>query len=151
MNKLKGCFSHNSDDWSTPKDIYNHFINNLGCIDPCPLNSKINNLYHIYVNKNIYLNPPYSEINEWVKFIEKNLNYNKNIYVLIPARTDTKYFHHLMRLSADIELNFIKGRLKIGESNASAPFPSVLIKFKYSDKNTIKTNFIERNDILYYG
>lgn len=70
---------------------------------------------------------------------------------LIPARTDTKYFHHLMQLHADIELNFIKGRLKFGESNTSAPFPSVLIKFKYNKVTTIKTNFIERNAILYYA
>lgn len=150
MDKLKGCFSHNSDDWATPEDIYKHFINDLKCIDPCPLYCKEDNTYKICVESNIFINPPYSKINEWVSFIEKNLKYDNIIYLLIPARTDTLYFHRLMNLKCHIELNFIKGRLKFGGSNASAPFPSVLIKFESNYFNLIKTYFIERNDILSY-
>ena len=32
MSKLDTCFSHNSDDWATPIDVYNHFTKELFCI-----------------------------------------------------------------------------------------------------------------------
>ena len=101
MNKLKGCFSHKSDDWATPKDIYKHFIDDLKCIDPCPLYCKTNNIYNIWMNARIYINPPYSKINDWVHFISNNINMVSNniLYLLIPSRTDTKYFHNLMNLN----------------------------------------------------
>ena len=50
MSKLDVMFSNNSDDWVTPDDIYNHFINDLGCIDPCPLYSEFDNLNKVCVN-----------------------------------------------------------------------------------------------------
>lgn len=147
---LKGCFLHNSDDWSTPEDIYKHFIDDLKCIDPCPLYCKSDNTYNIFMNTNIYINPPYSKIKDWVRFIFNNTGFgcDNTIYLLIPARTDTKYFHELMNMSNTKELYFIKGRLKFGNSKYGAPFPSVLIKF-YSGINIIKkTIFIDRNEVL---
>jgi hypothetical protein len=43
MANLKGCFSHNSDDWKTPKEIYDYFIDK-GYIDPCPYQCEVDNL-----------------------------------------------------------------------------------------------------------
>ena len=48
--------------------------------------------------------------------------------MLIPARTDTKYFHNYILNRT--EVRFIKGRLKFGESKNSAPFPSMLVVFR---------------------
>ena len=122
---LKGCFSHNSDHWTTPKDLYN-FLMNKGYIDPCPLYSQKNNLDRIYEKgSKIYINPPYSDIDSWTEFIKRNIDCN--ILLLIPARTDTKYFHKLLKLNPFIY--FIKGRLKFGNSEQSAPFPSVILHF----------------------
>ena len=45
--------------------------------------------------------------------------------LLIPSRTETKYFHLLMAHNA--KLLFFKGRLHFNESKNSAPFPSVLV------------------------
>ena len=122
---LKGCFLHNKDDWATPKELYTHLINN-NWLDPCPLFSKEDNLNKVYpVCSRLYINPPYSKIKEWITFIQKN---NKSeILLLIPARTDTKYFNELAKLKPFIY--FIKGRLKFGNSNSSAPFPSILMYF----------------------
>lgn len=151
MSKLDGVFSHKSDDWATPTDIYNHFINDLKCVDPCPLHSLEDNLDKTYENKLIYINPPYSKIDSWCDFIENNLISGCVIYLLIPSRTDTKYFHRLMKLrGCAITLNFIKGRLKFGGSKQSAPFPSVLIKLRYLRISIISCNFINRNDLLSY-
>lgn len=149
MEKLKVCFSHNSDDWSTPDDMYKHFIDDLGCVDPCPLYSENDNLNNIYTNSKIYINPPYSKIDKWVYFIDENLKKGCTIYLLIPSRTDTKYFHKLMSFdNVKSDLYFIKGRLKFGGSKQSAPFPSVLIKMEYTGYNSINSYFIERERVI---
>ena len=122
MNKV--LFSKLSDHWSTPKWLYDIFMNN-GFIDPCPLHSKKNNLDNIYHNKNIFINPPYSDIKSWVDFIKRNVKDNV-IALLIPARTDTIYFHKLLELNPKII--FIKGRLKFSEIG-TAPFPSIIMVF----------------------
>lgn len=50
--------------------------------------------------------------------------------MLIPARTDTKYFHDYIYNNPRVEIRFIKGRLKFGDSNNSAPFPSMVVIFR---------------------
>lgn len=125
MANIKGCFSHKTDDWATPKKLYDYFMSR-DYIDPCPLYSKEDNLNKVYKYSKLFINPPYSKINEWVKFIKNNKAENI-IVLLIPSRTDTKYFQELLELKP--YLMFIKGRLKFGESKEGAPFPSVLLRF----------------------
>ena len=45
-----------SDHWSTPKEIYDLYINQKGYYDPCPLGE--NNFDFTFVNKPVFLNPP---------------------------------------------------------------------------------------------
>ena len=47
--------------------------------------------------------------------------------MLIPARTDTRYWHDYVMKAAEIHL--VKGRLKFGDSKNSAPFPSAVVVF----------------------
>jgi site-specific DNA-methyltransferase (adenine-specific) len=47
--------------------------------------------------------------------------------MLIPARTDTKYWHEYV-MKAEMVF-FIKGRLKFGDSENCAPFPSAVVVF----------------------
>ena len=49
------------------------------------------------------------------------------IVLLIPARTDTSYFHDFIYHKA--EIRFIKGRLKFGGCKDAAPFPSMVVIF----------------------
>ena len=53
---------------------------------------------------------------------------NAEVVMLIPARTDTSYFHDYIYGKAK-EIRFIRGRLKFGESKNSAPFPSMVVVF----------------------
>ena len=48
--------------------------------------------------------------------------------MLIPSRTDTKWFHDFIYNKA--EIRFLKGRLKFGDSKNSAPFPSMVVIYK---------------------
>ena len=123
-------FSKKTDHWSTPKDIYEFYeIHNY--YDPCPLNSKFNGLKEIKRDK-IFINPPYSDIKTWVDYsinqIDKGLS--QIIVLLVPSRTDTKWFHKLLHYGVNIQ--FIKGRLKFGDQKNTAPFPSCFITLRPS-------------------
>lgn len=50
--------------------------------------------------------------------------------MLLPARTDTKWFHEYIYNKARVEIRFLKGRLKFGESRDGAPFPSMVAVFR---------------------
>ena len=98
--------------------------------DPCPLNSNFNGL-NISWKKRNFVNPPYSNIRAWLEKAEQELKRGAEVVVfLIPARTDTKYFHEIIYNKHDII--FIKGRLKFGGCKNSAPFPSMYI-FMYKN------------------
>jgi len=50
--------------------------------------------------------------------------------MLLPARTDVKWFHDFIYRETNREIRFLKGRLKFGKSNNSAPFPSMIVIFQ---------------------
>lgn len=77
----------------------------------------------------MFCNPPYGkEISVWVKkCYEESLKPNTLVVMLIPARTDTAYFHDWIYHKA--ELRFIRGRLHFNDSKAGAPFPSMVVIF----------------------
>ena len=78
----------------------------------------------------MFCNPPYGrDIGRWVqKAYEEGHKENTVVVMLIPARTDTKYFHDYIMHRA--EVRFVKGRLKFGGAAAGAPFPSMLVIFR---------------------
>lgn len=139
----KTLFSHNTDHWKTPSTLYKKLMQN-GYIDPCPFHSKEDNLDRIYTNQYIYINPPYSQIDKWVQFIKNNYKQNVEILLLIPARTDTKYFHELLELNPLIY--FIKGRLSFNDTG-TAPFPSILMVFTPYNKTKHRYTSIENKSL----
>lgn len=80
----------------------------------------------------VFCNPPYGrELHKWVEKAYKEKDRAELIVMLIPARTDTKYFHEYIYHKA--EIRFIRGRLKFGNAINGAPFPSMLVIFKRGD------------------
>lgn len=84
----------------------------------------------------VFCNPPYGkEIGKWVqKSLEESRKPNTLVVMLIPARTDTRYFHDFIYGKA--EIRFIRGRLKFGNSKTSAPFPSMVVIFKNKEEKS---------------
>ena len=78
----------------------------------------------------VFCNPPYGrDIAKWVeKSFREGHKDNTLVVLLIPARTDTKYFHDYILHRA--EIRFVSGRLKFGDGNNSAPFPSMVVIFR---------------------
>ena len=64
------------------------------------------------------------------------------VVMLIPARTDTKYWHDYV-MKAD-EIRFVRGRIKFGDETNSAPFPSAVVVFRQSSFNGPRITGLER-------
>src|SRR5574344_226839 len=141
MTNLEVMFSSKNNDWSTPQDLYEELDNEFHFdIDLCANsnNTKCKNYFSEEDNSLIqdwegfigFCNAPYGrDIKNWVrKAYYEGSKPNTTIVMLIPARTDTTYFHNYIYGKA--EIRFIKGRLKFGESKNSAPFPSMIVIFK---------------------
>lgn len=81
----------------------------------------------------VFCNPPYGKvIGNWVKKAhEEAQKPHTTVVMLIPARTDTKYFHDY--IYAKHEIRFIRGRLKFGDSKNAAPFPSMVVIMRAKD------------------
>jgi len=135
----KGLFTSNKPNWQTPKLLFKK-LNDLFNFD-CDVCSEEENalcdtyftesnscLDNDWYNMN-FMNPPYGrQISEFVKRAYNQCIENDCTTVaLLPARTDTKYFHKYIYNKATIV--FIKGRLKFegGEKLAAAPFPSMIV------------------------
>ncbi len=134
-------FSSKTDLWSTPNDFFDKLNDEFHfTLDPCSTheNAKCykhfteeeNGLLQDWGNEVVFCNPPYGrQIKYWVKkAYEESQKDNTNVVMLIPARTDTIYFHEYIYHKA--EIRFIKGRLKFGNAKNSAPFPSMVVIFE---------------------
>ena len=84
----------------------------------------------------IWLNPPYSQCRAFIAKAAAEAQRGCTVVCLVPSRTDTRWWHaHVWddernALRPGVEVRFIKGRLKFGNSTNSAPFPSVIIIFR---------------------
>ena len=77
----------------------------------------------------MFCNPPYGrEIGRWVRKCYEESQRGATVVMLIPARTDTAWFHDYIYGKA--EIRFIRGRLHFNESTSGAPFPSMIVIFK---------------------
>lgn len=133
-------FSSKTDLWSTPQDFFDELNEEFGfTTDVCatPENAKCNRFYTIEEDGLkqewegvCWCNPPYGrEIAKWVK---KAYESRCVTVALIPARTDTRWFHNYIYGKA--EIRFVRGRLKFGSAQYNAPFPSMVVIWRNNHK-----------------
>lgn len=78
-----------------------------------------------------WCNPPYGRgVGEWIRRAAQAAGEGAVVVMLLPSRTDTRWFHEYLYGNPLVELRFIKGRLRFGGSRDSAPFPSLLAVFR---------------------
>jgi site-specific DNA-methyltransferase (adenine-specific) len=122
---LKPLWSSVSAHWETPAELYQALDKEFGfTLDPCPLGGR-GGLERSWEGERVYCNPPYGrDVGKWlVKAPEADI-----AIFLLPARTDTKWWHeYAMRAE---EIRFLRGRLKFSGSKNSAPFPSVVLIYR---------------------
>lgn len=140
MKGIKVLLSSKSIEWATPQGFYDKLNSEFHfTLDPCAneTNAKCAKYYtriedglkQDWGGEIVFCNPPYGrELGKWVRKCRmESWKPNTKVVMLIPARTDTRWFHEHIYNKA--EIRFLKGRLKFGNSKASAPFPSMLVIF----------------------
>lgn len=129
--------------WETPQHVFNELNKEFQFdIDVCAV--KENAKCAVFFSPEIdglkqewkgtcWMNPPYGrQIHLWVKkAYESSLKDGVTVVCLLPARTDTKWWHDYCMKG---EIRFIKGRLKFGDGKNSAPFPSAIVIFGEKSK-----------------
>lgn len=131
-------FSSKSVIWETPQDLFDKLNEEFHFdLDVCalPENAKCEKYYTPEDdglsqpwNGVCWCNPPYGKtIGKWVQKAYETFAEEGTVVMLLPARTDTKWFHEYIYNKA--EIRFIKGRLKFGNSKNAAPFPSMIVVF----------------------
>jgi site-specific DNA-methyltransferase (adenine-specific) len=132
-------FSRATDEWATPQWLFDklneefHFT-----LDVCANEdnakcktffSKVQDGLQQQWDGVIWCNPPYGrQIKQWVKKASEAAASGNTVVMLIPARTDTEWFHEYVYGKA--EIRFIRGRVKFGGSKYNAPFPSMICVFR---------------------
>ena len=134
MLQTKVHFSSETDLWATPQWLFDELDSRYHfTLDPCATtqNAKCRKYYteaqdglaQSWDGETVFMNPPYGrEIGKWVK---KAVDSRASVVMLLPARTDTRWFHDY--IYGKCEVVFLKGRLKFGDATNSAPFPSMLV------------------------
>jgi len=159
---LSLMFSSKTGEWETPPEVFRpldkefHFT-----LDVCatPQNAKVSRFFtkaddgltRDWSRDICWMNPPYGRvIGDWIKKAYEESLKGATVVCLLPARTDTKWFHELILGKA--EIRFVKGRIAfLGEGKVidgrvkladfplekksknmpfAAPFPSMIVIFR---------------------
>lgn len=134
-----------TDVWATPQWLFDALDREFGfSLDPCSdgTNAKCeqfftpteNGLLRDWKAETVFMNPPYSNVGDWMRKAYGAAQEGATVVCLIPARTDSNWWHDYAMKG---EIRFIRGRLCFGEkkrvfglSGKSAPFPSAIVVFR---------------------
>ena len=130
------------DDWGTPRALFERLDMTRNFVLDAAA-SRENALCWRYISEEmdalttewdveagrwVWLNPPYSKCKEFMqRAVEQQQRHKFNLMVLVPARTDTRWWHDYA-LKADV-ISFIVGRLTFHGGAHCAPFPSALLEY----------------------
>ena len=130
-------YSSDDDTWETPQDLFDQLNGEFNFeIDVCAL-PKTAKCERYFSPKDdglsqewtgiCWMNPPYGDvIGQWVSKAKQSSEDGATVVCLVPARVDTNWWWDNCRYG---EIRFLKGRLKFGGGDTSAPFPSAVVVF----------------------
>lgn len=134
-------YSSRTDEWETPQDLFDILDREFGfTLDVCALpdNAKCpryftprdNGLTQDWNRRGevCWMNPPYGdEIKGWVRKASETATLGGTVVCLLPARVDTAWWWDYCRYG---EVRFLRGRLRFGNAESGAPFPSAVVIFR---------------------
>lgn len=138
----RALYDSGSCEWATPQWLFDELDDEFHfTLDPCSTDENAKCLKHYTVADNglakdwtgetVFCNPPYGRgVTEWVRKCYLHATGGGTAVMLIPARTDTEWFHEYIYGKA--EVRFLRGRVKFGGSKWNAPFPSMVVVFSGS-------------------
>src|SRR5690349_18109036 len=95
MNRV--VFKSETVEWPTPQEVYRNLDREFEFdFDPCPIDGVqdgLSSLFTPWTGRRVFCNPPYGpKVGQW---LERAKEADLAVY-LIPARTDTRWFHELV-------------------------------------------------------
>ncbi len=141
MEEKKAMFTSQKTDWETPQLLFDRLnaVHNF-TLDVCAdswnykcakyFDRAVDGLAQSWQGETCWMNPPYGgkSVKVWMKkAYDEFTNNGASVVCLVPARTDTVWWHTYATKATHIE--FIKGRLKFSQHKDSAPFPSVVLTY----------------------
>lgn len=141
----EALFSSERQDWGTPIDFFNKLNEKYGfTLDAaasrdnakCEIffTAEEDGLSKSWQGHRVFVNPPYARgiTGLWVEKARKEFEKgNVKICLLLPARTDTKWFHENCFPQHGARIEFVRGRLKFEGAQNGAPFPSILVFYGF--------------------
>lgn len=136
---LRASLSHPSAEWETPPGLFHLLDEEFGftldvCARPdkakCPryFSPEQDGLRQVWTGV-CWMNPPCGRrITEWVRKADESARAGATVVCLLPARTDTAWWHHHVARAA--EVRFLEGRLNCVRGRGSAPFPPTIVVFR---------------------
>lgn len=116
----------------TPTEVMIELVKEFGLLnDVCPADPQRNGLEEEWQRVN-YMNPPYSEMEKWLKKAISEWKQKKTVVALLPARTNTNWFHDYCIKYAS-EIRFIRQGIKFKGYKKKSPFPVAIVVFKAED------------------
>jgi phage N-6-adenine-methyltransferase len=127
-----------TDVWATPQWLFDALHKEFGfTLDPCSdgdnakckvfYTMRENGLLRDWGRETVFMNPPYSLTDEWMRKAYGAALEGATVVCLVPARTDTAWWHQYAMKG---EIRFLRGRLKFGDAENSAPFPNAIVVFR---------------------
>lgn len=118
-----------SDKWITPKSLYDELNKEFSFnYDPCPIDwdakTHEDGLLIDWGTRS-FVNPPYSNVKNWIKKCYEEQQKGKLIVLLINSITDTIAFHKYIYKKPNVEIRFIKGILKFTKPDSDKQQPNV--------------------------
>ena len=118
-------FSSKSELWETPQDLFDKLDQEFGfSLDVCATqeNAKCQKFYtpeqdglKMPWEGTVWCNPPYGrQVGQWVRRALFAAVAGNTVVMLLPARTDTAWFHDYIYKRNGVEIRFLRGRLRFG-------------------------------------
>lgn len=136
----KNRFDAKTIEWATPLDFFKPLNDEFNfTLDVCATheNKKVGKCFTLNENGLIqswkgnvcWMNPPYGRtMQKWLEKAKYEADYfDVTTVCLIPARTNTRWWHKICLKSA--EIRFVLGRPKFGDATHGLPFPLAIIVF----------------------
>lgn len=135
-------YSSNKDDWETPRSLFDALNKEFNfTLDPC-CTEKTAKCKNFFTKEDdglkqewygrVFMNPPYGrEISKWMKKAQEESQLGVIVVCLVPARTDTKWWHQYAMQSS--EIRFLTRRLTFAGASNKATFPAAIVIFNQKE------------------
>lgn len=156
MALQKAMVSSKDNTWETPWKFFNELDKEFFfTLDPCAEDktAKCSNYYTAETNglnkdwskDTVFMNPPYGgHTATWIKKALDESRKGAVVVCLIVSSSDRSYWHDYIFPYAS-EIRFIRGRIKFGNADSTAPFASAVVIFDKNKEGQCKIVYYDKS------